>query len=80
MAATHPREQEGEILYRESDGRPIRETPIHRRNILHTIHMLEAWYAADRPGNVRRWPGSVRPTRAGRRRPKLSAYAKNWMR
>jgi Uma2 family endonuclease len=47
MATTHSPRERGEIIYRESDGRPMGETPIHRRNISHTIEMLDSWYAAD---------------------------------
>jgi hypothetical protein len=36
-----------EVVYPSSDGRPVAETPIHRKNLLLTIDVLEDWFAAE---------------------------------
>ncbi len=36
-----------DVVYPSSDGRPVAETPIHRKNLLSTIDVLEEWFAAE---------------------------------
>jgi Uma2 family endonuclease len=36
-----------DVDYPSSDGRPVAETPIHRKNLLGTIDVLEEWFVAD---------------------------------
>jgi Uma2 family endonuclease len=36
-----------EVDYPDSDGRPMAETPQHRKNMTNTIETLEVWFAAD---------------------------------
>ncbi|HVC96955.1 MAG TPA: Uma2 family endonuclease [Pirellulales bacterium] len=36
-----------DVVYPSSDGRPVAETPIHRKNLLGTIDVLEEWFDAE---------------------------------
>ncbi len=43
LATPGPRD----VVYPSSDGRPVAETPIHRKNLLLTIDVLEDWFATE---------------------------------
>src|SRR5262249_19852929 len=44
MATVRKSRKPPEIDYPDSDGKPVAETPIHRDNLLWSVHILQTWF------------------------------------
>jgi Uma2 family endonuclease len=47
MASTIVKPATAVIAYPDSDGKPMAETPLHRRNLTDLVETLDAWFAPD---------------------------------